>query len=177
MKDWISPVYAFFDSTPKIVEENGQWAHIFKRYLNKGDARSTGNMRKHIRSCWGEEVLKGKGKIMYSHHQHMKAETKYGFQSLMKTGTPEYYIPSKSTVSRDVRLVCARTRQRIAKIVMEYAGRLNFVTDAWTLPNHHAFIAVLVHLEHNGVPLCFPLDVVEVLKVGKSLTERMLLIQ
>lgn len=40
-----------------------------------------------------------------------------GFQSLMKTGRPEYYIPSASTVSRDVRLVFARTRQRIAKIL------------------------------------------------------------
>src|SRR5258708_30806906 len=40
-----------------------------------------------------------------------------GFQSLMKTGRPEYYIPSKSTVSRDVRLVFARTRQRIAKMM------------------------------------------------------------
>ncbi|KAG1723006.1 hypothetical protein EDB19DRAFT_1615502, partial [Suillus lakei] len=208
MKDWISPVYAFFDPIPKIVEENGRRAHVFKcqgkgckttvkRYLDKGDARSTGNMRKHVRSCWGEEVLraadeakdanevrkkivgsvlrngsitasferKGKGKITYSHRQHTKAETKYGFQSLMKTGRPEYYIPSKSTVSRDVRLVFARTRQRIAKMMKEYAGRLNFSTDAWTSPNHRAFVAVLVHLEHNGVPLCFPLDVVEVPKV------------
>ncbi|KAG2740566.1 hypothetical protein P692DRAFT_201840419 [Suillus brevipes Sb2] len=212
MKDWISPVYTFFEPFPKIVEENGRRAHVFKcqgkgckatvrRYLDKGDARSTGNMRKHVRSCWGEEAKdanevrkkivgsvlrngsitasferKGKGKITYSHRQHTKAETK-GFQSLMKTGRPEYYILSKSTVSRDVQLVFARTRQQIAKMMMEYAGRLNFSTDAWTSPNHRAFVAVLVHLEHNGVPLCFPLDVVEVPKVGKSLTERMLLIQ
>jgi hypothetical protein len=40
-----------------------------------------------------------------------------GFQSLMKTGRPEYYIPSPSTVSRDVRLVFARTRQRVAKML------------------------------------------------------------
>jgi hypothetical protein len=30
-----------------------------------------------------------------------------GFKSLMKTGRPEYYLPSQSTVSRDVRLVFA----------------------------------------------------------------------
>ncbi|KAG1844640.1 hypothetical protein DFJ58DRAFT_852836 [Suillus subalutaceus] len=69
MKDWISPVYAFFEPFPKIVEENGRWAHVFKcqgkgckttvrHYLDKGDVRSTGNMRKHVRSCWGEEVLR-----------------------------------------------------------------------------------------------------------------------
>ena len=40
-----------------------------------------------------------------------------GFKSLMKTGRPEYYIPSASTVSRDVRLVFARTRERISKML------------------------------------------------------------
>ena len=69
MKDWNSPVYAFFHPTPQIVEVDGRHAHDFKcqakrcknkvrRYLDKGDARSTGNMRKHVRSCWGNEVLK-----------------------------------------------------------------------------------------------------------------------
>ena len=38
-----------------------------------------------------------------------------GFQSLMKTGQPGYYIPSASTVSQDVKLVFAKTRGRIAK--------------------------------------------------------------
>lgn len=69
MKDWNSPVYAFFNPTPQITELDGRRAHNFKcqarncktkvrRYLDKGDARSTGNMRKHVRSCWGDEVLK-----------------------------------------------------------------------------------------------------------------------
>lgn len=69
MKDWNSPVYAFFNPTPQIIEIDGRRAHDFKcqakrcktkvrRYLDKGDARSTGNMRKHVRSCWGDEVLK-----------------------------------------------------------------------------------------------------------------------
>jgi hypothetical protein len=35
----------------------------------------------------------------------------------MKTGCPEYYIPSASTVSRDVRLVFAWTRDQIAKLL------------------------------------------------------------
>ena len=34
-----------------------------------------------------------------------------GFKSLMKTGRPELYLPSPSTVSRDVRLVFVHTRQ------------------------------------------------------------------
>jgi hypothetical protein len=40
-----------------------------------------------------------------------------GFQSLMKTGRPDYYIPSPETVSRDVKKVFVRCRQRIAKIL------------------------------------------------------------
>lgn len=83
----------------------------------------------------------------------------------MKTGRPEYYIPSPSTVSRDVKLVFARTRQRIAKMLQEHDGQLSFATDAWTSPNHKAFIAVSVHLEHDGEPLAMILDIVEVSEV------------
>lgn len=52
----------------------------------------------------------------------------------------------------------------------EYDGKLNFTTDAWTSTNHRAFVAVLVHLEHNGVPMTLPLDVIEAAKVQKRLT-------
>lgn len=96
----------------------------------------------------------------------------------MKTGRPEIYIPSASQVSRDVKLVFARTRQRIAKMLQvsllfqsmtristhtrqEYDGRLSFATDAWTSPNHYAYVAVTVHLEMNGLPISIVLDVVE----------------
>ncbi|KAG1872981.1 hypothetical protein DFJ58DRAFT_836802 [Suillus subalutaceus] len=68
MKEWTSPVYAFFNPTPRIVEINGRHTHEFKchargckttirRFLNKKDARSTGNMQKHVKSCWGNAAL------------------------------------------------------------------------------------------------------------------------
>ncbi|KAF8225691.1 hypothetical protein L208DRAFT_1126559, partial [Tricholoma matsutake] len=41
---------------------------------------------------------------------------------------------------------------------------LNFMMDAWTLPNHRAFVAVTVHLEWDGVPLCLVLDIVKVVE-------------
>ena len=49
---------------------------------------------------------------------------------------------------------------------------MNFTTDAWTSENHQAFVAVSesVHLEHNEIPLIFPLDIVEVAMVCSSLT-------
>ena len=49
-------------------------------------------------------------------------------------------------------------------LTQEYEGTLSFGTDAWTSPNNKAYVAVTVHLEHNGIPLCMLLDVVEVAK-------------
>lgn len=40
-----------------------------------------------------------------------------GFMMLMKTGRPEYYLPSPDTVSRDVKEVFVKTRQRVAKML------------------------------------------------------------
>ncbi|KAG2740022.1 hypothetical protein P692DRAFT_20638331, partial [Suillus brevipes Sb2] len=68
MKDWGSPIYAFFEPTPRIEYHDSRRCHVFKcaargcnhsvrRYLDKKDAKSTGNMRKHVKSCWGEEAL------------------------------------------------------------------------------------------------------------------------
>ena len=39
---------------------------------------------------------------------------------------------------------------------------LSFGMDAWTSPNNKAYVAVTVHLEQDGVPLCMLLDIVEV---------------
>jgi hypothetical protein len=117
-KDWNAPIYAFFYPTPSIGHnDDARRYHEFKcfvkgcgktvrRYLDKKDAGSTGNMHKHTQICWGidtvraasgsknateaREVLskskdgsiaavflvKGKGKVMYSHRQHTKTETR-----------------------------------------------------------------------------------------------------
>ena len=238
-RQWTSVTYAFFDPIPNIEHIDGRRCHIFKcaaksckytccRFLYGKDAQSTGNMRRHAKSCWGEaavsaadnakdvseaheKIMKGiqldgsitalferkdKDKVTFSHRQHTRTQTKYvgkllpfmllifyraeivrwvseslrpfsvvedrGFQSLMKTGCPGYFLPSSSTVSRDVKLVFARSRKRIAKMlqvtrlssqfsnlltsfIQEYDGKLNFATDAWTSPNHRAFVAVTVH--------------------------------
>ena len=97
----------------------------------------------------------------------------------MKTGRPEYHIPSPETVSHDVKDVFVQVRKRIAKMLQvrdlniviyetclkpskEHEGDLNFTTDAWTLPNNKAYVAVSVHFEVNGVAVGMLLDVVEV---------------
>ncbi|PPQ87888.1 hypothetical protein CVT26_011638 [Gymnopilus dilepis] len=82
----------------------------------------------------------------------------------MKTGRPHYWIPSASTVGHDVRLVFARTRERIGKILQEYNRKLNFTTDAWTSPNHYAYIALTVTFVVKGHPVSLVLDIVELPK-------------
>jgi hypothetical protein len=39
---------------------------------------------------------------------------------------------------------------------------MNFATNAWTSPNHKAYVAVTVHFENAGVPVSMLLDLVEV---------------
>ena len=47
----------------------------------------------------------------------------------------------------------------------EYDSELSFATDAWMSPNHTAFVAVTVHLVHEGKLLAMVLDVVELATV------------
>jgi len=51
-----------------------------------------------------------------------------------------------------------------------HPGHLHFATDAWTLPNHHAFIAWTIHLEYQGKPLSLLLDIAEVAESHTSVT-------
>jgi hypothetical protein len=41
---------------------------------------------------------------------------------------------------------------------------LSFGTDGWTTTNHKVYVAVTIHLEKGGIPVCFLLDIVEVAK-------------
>ena len=56
--------------------------------------------------------------------------------------------------------------------MQEYEGALSFGMDAWTSPNHKAYVAVTVHFQCNGKPMCMLLDLVEVATShsGRNLT-------
>ena len=49
--------------------------------------------------------------------------------------------------------------------LQEYKGDINFATDAWTSPNHYAYIAITAHFQHQGQPMAIVLDVIEVAQV------------
>ncbi|KIK77468.1 hypothetical protein PAXRUDRAFT_166731, partial [Paxillus rubicundulus Ve08.2h10] len=47
-------------------------------------------------------------------------------------------------------------------------GQLDFIMDTWMSPNHRAYVAVGIHLEHEVQPLSMILDIVEVAKSHKG---------
>ena len=115
----------FFKPLPSIEYIKGRRVHVFecsakhckgkgngrmvRRYLDTTDAKSTGNLRKHAKVCWGEETVAaadqsrdidaardalGKSKdgsiteaferlartnVTYSHRQHTTTETRWVF--------------------------------------------------------------------------------------------------
>ena len=66
-------MYVFFKQTPSIEYIKERRVHVFecaatrcmgkgngrmvRRYLDTGDAKSTSNLRKHAKICWGEEAV------------------------------------------------------------------------------------------------------------------------
>ena len=65
MKQWTYPVYAFYEALPDIQYVEGRCAHVFacaaksctykcRHFLNGPDRSLTGNLIKHVKSCWGE---------------------------------------------------------------------------------------------------------------------------
>ncbi len=67
-KKWHTPIYALFGSVPKIEYIKNRKCHTFVcsaiscrhevcRFMGTSNSQSTGNMRKHVRKCWGEDAL------------------------------------------------------------------------------------------------------------------------
>lgn len=50
----------------------------------------------------------------------------------------------------------------------EYVGKVNAGTDAWTSPNHFAFVAVTLHWVEDGALQNVLLDIVAVSKVSMT---------
>ncbi|KAH9924959.1 uncharacterized protein BXZ73DRAFT_25083, partial [Epithele typhae] len=95
-----------------------------------------------------------KGPVTYSNRQHTNAEVRIlivrwvaessrpynivkdrHLLTLLKTGRPNYKVPSATTVARDVKSVFAGSRSTMRKLLRKYPGRLSFSTDCWTAPN------------------------------------------
>ena len=105
-----------------------------------------------------------------------------GFHVMMKSGCPGYCLPHSRMVSRDVHVVFRWVKERLGEMLQvcyfasyhartitnqflkEYDRCLSFATDAWTSPNHRAFVALTVHFEDKGTQVSLLLDIVELAK-------------
>ena len=71
-KEWTAPIYAFFHATPVVKYISARRVHGFqclakqcmakngrevRRYLDTSDRKSTSNLRKHAKVCWGSEEI------------------------------------------------------------------------------------------------------------------------
>lgn len=82
--------------------------------------------------------------------------------NLLTTGHPHLKVPTPNTVRCDIKAAYEKCQGCITKLLQDHLGRLHFATDAWTLTNHHAFVAWMVYLKHDGTMLAFLLDIIEV---------------
>ena len=70
-KEWDAPIYVFFKPLPTVEYVGDRKAHVFhcaasscrcrmrtvRRFLDTSDAKSTSNLRRHAKLCWGEEAV------------------------------------------------------------------------------------------------------------------------
>ncbi|KAJ7231386.1 hypothetical protein B0H12DRAFT_979650, partial [Mycena haematopus] len=138
------------------------------------DRSSTSNLVKHATKCWGADVVKARMKGVEAQSNDGSIFTAFANASarpvapsilILGAGRPEFHMPGRQTVARDLHAAYVRGCAHVQTLLREYPGRLSFGTDAWTSPNHRAFLAWIVHLQHEGELLSFPLDVYEVPEV------------
>ena len=75
-KDWILPIYVFFNCVPHIEHINGRCVHVFICaashckgrndcdvccFLDTDDAKSTSGLCQHVKMCWGDEAVNAAG--------------------------------------------------------------------------------------------------------------------
>ncbi|KAF7336216.1 Dimer-Tnp-hAT domain-containing protein [Mycena venus] len=94
------------------------------------------------------------------------------FKYILRAGQPEFCLLGCCTVACDLNGAYKHSHTYVQKLLEEYPGQLSFGTDMWTSPNHWAFVAWTVHLQHEGELLSFLLlkDMLHVLKVFKDAT-------
>ncbi|KAJ7803769.1 hypothetical protein B0H14DRAFT_2384262 [Mycena olivaceomarginata] len=90
-------------------------------------------------------------------------------KEILCAGRPEVRVPSRRVLGCDLNTAYEQSRGYIEHLLREYPGWLSFSTDAWTSPNHRAFVAWTVHLQHEGELLGFPIDIFEVPEVRPTL--------
>ncbi|KAJ7598262.1 hypothetical protein C8J56DRAFT_708256, partial [Mycena floridula] len=100
---------------------------------------------------------------------------------LLINGRPGLMVPSESTIARDIKASFECSVEKVSQLLsmsllssiivpmlkrlQEYPGKISFTSDAWTSPNHRAFVAWTAHFQHQGKLVSFMIDIYEVPQV------------
>ena len=129
-KDWNSPVYAFFKPIASIIYLNDHHIYVFEysathcrgkgnghmvhHYLDTGDAKSTSNLCKHAKICWGEDIVGDADK------------------------TKEVHVAREAlTKMKSANGSITDTFERVAKAKVTYRHRQHTTTEAWWVESSH----------------------------------------
>jgi hypothetical protein len=104
-------------------------------------------------------------------------------RELLMAGRPHISLPGRTTIVRDINASYLNCRKRVTTLLhvstnlffrlpatdalqQAYTGRLHIATDAWTSPNHRAFVAWTVHFQYKGEMLGVLIDINDVPEVS-----------
>ena len=192
---WRSAVYQFFSSNVTVGYDNGCKYHFFKcvaqrcrnkglhgvrRYQDSKDQGTTSNREvQWLDLCIFCVSRPGPGQ---SHTSHAHSIQNTGPPCPLVCGkfppdedsfrsTIPHFDESRPPLSHRLLPSGATSRQPLNTVVNTSTtfSRTMLATsasDAWTSPNHCAFVAWTIHLHHEGHLLCFLLDVIEVPEVS-----------
>ncbi|GJF00145.1 hypothetical protein PsYK624_164240 [Phanerochaete sordida] len=113
MRNWLSVLYRFFDQIPKIIK-------TINRFLNTGDAKSTGNLKKHAIVCWGLEAVEA---VVAMENQ---SAARPAIEKLGRSGS------ITDTFKR------------------ELESDISYAMDCWTSPNHRTFLDLFAYFVEEG---------------------------
>lgn len=81
-RNWNAPCYSFFHPVPEITHNKERRAHVFqcfndkccKKFRQFVSDKSTGNLKCHAESCWGEDMVKVVGDVKDGDRQKMLSQ-------------------------------------------------------------------------------------------------------
>ncbi|XP_022023193.1 zinc finger BED domain-containing protein RICESLEEPER 2 isoform X2 [Helianthus annuus] len=131
--------------------------------------QGTGNISKHIKSCYGSS-FKDVGQMILNSDMKLKSSTfsqsmfremlvaaivmhelplsfvdYKGFRDLFKYLQPDVNIISRNTVKSDLLKMYKREKEKVKEMLMESPGRLCLTSDLWTSIATDGYLAITVH--------------------------------